>query len=40
MILGSNRLISTIGVDNLIIVDTPDVLLVSKKGKSQDVKKL
>lgn len=40
MILGSNRLVSTIGVNNLIVVDTPDVLLISGKGKSQDVKKV
>ena len=40
MILGSNRLVSAIGVDNLIVVDTPDVLLISGKGKSQDVKKV
>lgn len=40
MILGDERLIGAIDVDNLIIVDTPDVLLVSKKGKSQDVKNL
>lgn len=40
MILGSNRLVSTIGVENLIVVDTPDVLLISGKGKSQDVKKV
>lgn len=40
MILGSNRLVSTIGVDNLIVVDTPDVLLISGKGKSQNVKKV
>lgn len=40
MILASDRLVSTIGVDNLIVVDTPDVLLISEKGKSQDVKKV
>ena len=40
MILASNRLVSTIGVANLIVVDTPDVLLISSKGKSQDVKKV
>lgn len=40
MILGSNRLISTIGIQNLIVVDTPDVLLISEKGRSQDVKKV
>lgn len=40
MILASNRLVSTVGVENLIVVDTPDVLLISGKGKSQDVKKV
>ena len=40
MIIGSNRLISAISVENLIVVDTPDSLLISKKGASQDVKKI
>lgn len=40
MVLGHERLISTIGVDNLLIVDTPDALLIAEKGKSQDVKKV
>lgn len=40
MILGSNRLINTIGVQDLIVVDTPDVLLISEKGRSQDVKQV
>ncbi len=30
-------LVSTIGVDNLVIVDTPDALLVADKSRSQDV---
>lgn len=40
MILGSHRLISAIGVEDMLIVDTDDALLVSKKGCSQDVKKI
>lgn len=40
MILGSDRLIAGIGLDNLMIVDTPDVLLVTRNGESQQVKKL
>lgn len=40
MVLGSDRLIGAISVNNLIVVDTPDVLLISEKGRSQDVKKL
>ncbi len=35
-----NKLIATIGVDNLVIVDTKDALLVCRKDRSQDVKKL
>lgn len=34
------RLISLVGVKDLIIVDTPDALLVCDKRKSQDVKKI
>ena len=40
MILGSNRLVSAIGVDNLMVIDTPDALLISQKGQSQEVKKV
>lgn len=36
----ANRLISTIGLKDIIIVDTPDALLVCDKNKTQDVKKL
>ncbi len=32
-----NALVSTIGVKDLVIVDTPDALLVADKGRSQDV---
>lgn len=34
------RLVATVGVDNLIIVDTPDALLVAHPDKAQDVKKI
>ncbi len=40
LILSSKRLISTFDVEDLIIVDTPDALLIGKKGKSQHVKEL
>jgi mannose-1-phosphate guanylyltransferase / mannose-6-phosphate isomerase len=33
-------LVATIGVENLIIVDTPDALLVADKSRAQDVSKL
>jgi mannose-1-phosphate guanylyltransferase len=36
----SERLIATVGIDNLVIVDTKDALLVASKDKVQDVKKI
>jgi len=36
----SNRLIATIGMSEVIIIDTPDILLVCPKDKSQEVKKV
>jgi mannose-1-phosphate guanylyltransferase/mannose-6-phosphate isomerase len=35
-----DRLVAAIGLDNLLIVDTPDALLVADKTKSQDVRKI
>lgn len=35
-----NRLLATIGLDNIIIVNTKDAVLVCAKDKSQDVKKM
>ena len=35
-----DKLIATIGIDDLIIVDTKDALLICPKGRAQDVKKL
>jgi len=40
LIYGKNKYIATIDVEDLIIVDTGDALLVSKKGSSQKVKKV
>jgi mannose-1-phosphate guanylyltransferase / mannose-6-phosphate isomerase len=34
------RLIATLGVDDLVVVDTPDATLVASRDRSQDVKKL
>jgi mannose-1-phosphate guanylyltransferase len=38
LIYGNERKIATIDIEDLIIVDTPDALLISKKGSSQKVK--
>ncbi len=34
------RMIATIGVDDLVVIDTPDATLVASRERSQDVKKL
>jgi mannose-1-phosphate guanylyltransferase len=40
LIYSSKRQVSTIDIDDLIIIDTDDALLISKKGSSQKVKKV
>jgi len=35
-----DRLVAAVGVDNLLVVDTPDALLVASKGASQQVKEI
>ncbi len=37
-IQSKDRLIGAVGVDNLLIIDTPDALLVANKERAQDVK--
>lgn len=39
-IQSNNRVVGAVGLDNLIIVDTPDALLVVDKSRAQDVKHL
>jgi len=33
-----NKLITTLGVDNLVVIDTPDAVLIANKDKVQNVK--
>ena len=39
-IRGEKRTIATLGISNLVIVDSEDALLVADKGKIQDIKKI
>jgi len=39
-IQGEDRIIAAVGIENLIIIDTPDALLVADKSRSQDVKQI
>lgn len=38
LVHASSRLVSLVGVENLIVVETPDAVLVAEKSRSQDVK--
>jgi mannose-1-phosphate guanylyltransferase len=40
IIYSSGKLVATVGVDNLIVVETHDAILVCPKDKAQDVKKI
>ena len=39
-IQSTNRMIASIGIDNLAIIDTPDALLIARRDRSQDVKQI
>ncbi len=36
----SNRLVALVGLDNIVVVDTPDALLVIDRSRAQDVRKV
>ncbi|WP_419874601.1 mannose-1-phosphate guanylyltransferase/mannose-6-phosphate isomerase [Candidatus Pristimantibacillus sp. PTI5] len=40
LIVSNDRLVATVDVDDLIIIDTADALLISKQGSSQKVKQI
>lgn len=40
LVEGNGRLIATLGVKDLVVIDTPDALLICDKNRSQDVKKI
>jgi mannose-1-phosphate guanylyltransferase/mannose-6-phosphate isomerase len=40
LIIGGKRLISTVGLEDMLIVETDDAIFISKKGESQKVKNI
>jgi mannose-1-phosphate guanylyltransferase/mannose-6-phosphate isomerase len=40
LVFGDRRLVATLGVDDLIIVDSDDALLIAGRGRSQDVREV
>lgn len=40
VIIGEHRLVTALGCEDLVIVETPDAVMVAKKDRAQDVKKI
>jgi mannose-1-phosphate guanylyltransferase/mannose-6-phosphate isomerase len=40
VVFGADRLVAIVGAENLIVVDSPDALLVCPKSKAQDVRRI
>ena len=40
VIYSTSRTVTAVGIDNLVIVETPDAIMVCQKDKAQDVKKI
>jgi mannose-1-phosphate guanylyltransferase len=40
MVIGKDKLVALVGIEDVVVVNTPDALLILKKGKGQDVKQL
>jgi mannose-1-phosphate guanylyltransferase len=40
LVFGNNRTVATLGVENLVIVDTDDVVLVCHRNRAQDVRRI
>ncbi len=40
LLWGEKRLVAAMGLDNLIVIDTPDALLISRRDLSQDVREI
>lgn len=40
LVRATSRLVSTVGVNNLVIIETPDAVLVADKAQSQDIKQI
>jgi mannose-1-phosphate guanylyltransferase/mannose-6-phosphate isomerase len=40
LVYASSRLVSTVGLQDVVVVETPDAVLVARRDKSQDVKKI
>ncbi|MEY4765127.1 MAG: hypothetical protein RI907_1800, partial [Pseudomonadota bacterium] len=40
LVHATSRLVAAVGLDNVVVVETPDAVLVADRNSSQDVKKI
>jgi len=40
LVYGGDKMIATLGLEDVIVIDTPDVMLIANKHKAQDIKKM
>ncbi len=40
LVHASSRMVTLVGVDDLVVIETPDAVMVAKKAKSQDIKNI
>jgi len=40
LVISEGRLVACLGLDDMIVIETPDAVLVAKKDKTQDIKKI
>ncbi|MVT11715.1 mannose-1-phosphate guanylyltransferase [Chitinophaga tropicalis] len=40
MVIGKDKLVALVGVENVVVVNTPEALLILQKGKGQEIKQL
>jgi mannose-1-phosphate guanylyltransferase len=40
VVFGNGRLVAVVGVENVIVVDTPDAILVCHRDRAQDVRRV
>jgi len=40
LLISQHRLLAAVGIDNLVVIETPDAVLVARKDRAQDVKEI
>ena len=40
LVIGEGRLVACLGLDDMIVIETPDAVLVARKDRTQDIKKI